>query len=158
MTDDLPPMLSLIQTLCRLHLRHLWEPYLGLRGRAQRGAIRTEFTELDGKTRLHLQPRDTGDCRRHRLLPPPPNPKPRSVQTQKIPEKSKLLILSKCHCARTRCQALWYFANDIPDTQPHFCSHSAVCAAKVKAKRIAGAGGALVRTLAVSLTMWNIAL
>lgn len=140
MTDDLPPMLSLIQTLCRLHLRHPWEPYLGLRGRAQRGAIRTEFTELDGKTRLHLQPRDTGDCRRHRLPPPSstprtlpslPNPKPRSVLTQKIPEQSKLLILSKCHRARTRCQAWWYFANDIPDTRLHFCSHSAVCAAKV---------------------------
>lgn len=43
MTDDLPPMLSLIQTLCRLHLQHPWELYQELRGKAQRRAIRTVY-------------------------------------------------------------------------------------------------------------------
>lgn len=45
-------MLSLIQTLCRLHLQHQWELYRELRGKAQRGAIRTQFTKLNDKPRL----------------------------------------------------------------------------------------------------------
>lgn len=56
-TDDLPPMLSLIQTLCRRHLQHQWELYQELRGKIPKGeAIRTQFTKLHGKPEMHTQP------------------------------------------------------------------------------------------------------
>lgn len=81
MTDDLPPMLSLIQTLCRLHLQHQWELYQELRGKAQRGAIRTQFTKLNDKPQLYLWLYDKAACCRYCLLCYTPQI-PHCVQTQ----------------------------------------------------------------------------
>ncbi len=149
MTDDLPPMLSLIQTLCRLHLQHQWELYQELRGKAQGGAIRTQFTKLNDKPQLYLQPHDKAACYRYCPLFYTPQI-PHSVQTHfREWWITDIAQMSPCINAKPRSVVFckWHSTQPTPFLFPLSC----LCT-QCDGKADSVGGGALVHILIVSFS------